>query len=90
MTSTCSFSCLSEHKCVKSYEIGFTNFGKIFWLKSVYAFEKALNVGFEVLNSLDKNIHFKTEKQYFVLVLEKVFLMGLLKRSVLENDAKCF
>lgn len=49
-----------------------------------------MNVGFEVLNSLDKNIHFKTEKQYFVLVLEKVFLMGLLKRSLLENDAKCF
>lgn len=36
------FYFLCAHKCVKNYEISFTNFGKIFLLKPVYALEKAL------------------------------------------------
>lgn len=47
-----------------------------------------LREGFEVLDSLDKNIQPKTEKQQFVLVLGKTVSIHLLKRSLLENDAK--
>ena len=88
MISTCSFDFLSEHKYVKGYEIGFVNFGKIFLLQPVDALEKALNVGFEVLDFLEKNIPLKTGKQYFVVILEKNRSVGLLKRLLVENDAK--
>ena len=88
MISTCSFDFLCEHKCVKGYEIGSVNFGKIFWLQPIDALEKALNVGFEVLDFLEKKIPLKTGKQYFVVILEKNHLVGLLKRLLVENDAK--
>lgn len=57
------------------------NFGKIFWLKPVYALEKSLNVGFEVLDSLEEDIPLKTGKQYFELVLEKKYSVGLFRKG---------
>ena len=54
----------------------------------VDALEKALKVGFEVLDFLEKKIPLKTGKQYFVVILEKNCSMGLLKRSLVENDAQ--
>jgi len=54
----------------------------------VDALEKALNVGFEVLDFLEKKIPLKTGKQYFVVILEKNCSVGLLKRSLVKNDAK--
>lgn len=57
------------------------NLGKIFWLKPVYALEKSLNVGFEVLDSLEENIPLKTGKQYFEVVLEKKYSVGLFRKG---------
>lgn len=47
-----------------------------------------MNVGFEVLDFLEKKIPLKTRKQYLVVVLEKNCSVGLLKRSLVENDEK--
>lgn len=90
MISTCSFDFLSEHKCVKGYEIGFVNFGKIFWLQPVDTLEKALNVGFEVLDFLEKKIPLKTGKQYFVVILEKKSLNGFIKEVTCGKWCKIF
>lgn len=67
----------SGYKCVKGYT-GFVNFGNIL-TQPVDALEKALNVGFEVLDFLEKKIPLKTGKAVFGGRSRKKLLNGFIK-----------